>query len=86
VFANSSNNYINTLSKIDHREVKYFGINLALSQSSNIVGNLISTVLIKPLGQFYTILSMAIISFSAAVCFLFFKDPIEMGSMYNKSA
>lgn len=61
IFYNTQFNFINTLSKIDNREIKYFGINMALAQSSSIFGNVISSLLIKPLGQFYSVLVMLII-------------------------
>jgi hypothetical protein len=54
VFYNAQFNYINILSKIDERSIQYFGINMAFAQSSNIFGNSLSSLLIKPLGQFTT--------------------------------
>lgn len=75
VFYTTQFNYINTLSKIDNKEVKYFGINVGLAQSSNILGNLISSLLIKPLGQFLAVLVMEIIVIGTSISFLFFKQP-----------
>jgi hypothetical protein len=54
IFYNALFNYINLLSKIDNDSIKYFSINMSFAQSSNIFGNLLSSLLIKPLGQFLT--------------------------------
>lgn len=77
IFYTSQFNYINTLSKIDNREVKYFGINVGLAQSSNILGNFISSQLIQPLGQFLAVLVMEIIILVTSFFFLFFKQPTK---------
>jgi hypothetical protein len=75
VFYNSQFNYINYLSQIDKREVKYFGINMGLVQSSNIFGNLLSSILIQPIGQFLYVVVMDIAIFVTSLFFLRFKDP-----------
>ena len=71
VFYNSQFNYINALSKVDKQEVKYFGINMGMVQSSNLFGNSLSWLLIKPLGQFYFVLTMDIIVFVVSFGFFF---------------
>lgn len=75
VFYNTQFNYINILSKIDNKEIKYFGINMGLAQSSNIFGNLFSSMLIKPLGQFTSVMIMEIVIFCTSLTFLFFPNP-----------
>jgi hypothetical protein len=75
VFYNSQFNYINYLSQIDKREVKYFAINVGLVQSSNIFGNLLSSFLIQPMGQFLYVIVMDIIIIVTSLFFLLFKDP-----------
>jgi hypothetical protein len=47
---------------------------MAISQSSNILGNAISTVLIKPLGQFTYAVTMDIAVFAVSLFFLFAKN------------
>lgn len=75
IFYNTQFNYINFLSRIDKREVKYFGINIGMSQSSNIFGNLVSALLIKPLGQFMAVLVMSIGILTTSFFFLFVREP-----------
>lgn len=75
IFYNTQFNYINTLAKVDKREVKYFGINMGIVQSCNIIGNLLSAVLITPLGQFYYVLVMDAAILGVSFLFLFFKEP-----------
>jgi predicted MFS family arabinose efflux permease len=75
IFYNTQFNYINFLSRIDKREVKYFGINIGMAQSSNIFGNLVSAMLIKPLGQFLAVLVMTIIMMISAILLLFARQP-----------
>lgn len=73
-FYNGQFNYINTCSEIDNQKTKYFGLNMAISQSSNILGNAISTILIKPLGQFTYAVTMDIAVFAISLFFLFAKN------------
>lgn len=75
IFYNTQFNYINVLSKIDNREIKYFGINMGFAQSSSIFGNLISSVLIKNLSQFTTVLIMDIIAICSSLFFFFCVQP-----------
>jgi len=51
VYYNGINNYVNECGKRDNRTSFYFGINICIIQSSNVIGNGISAVLIEPLGQ-----------------------------------
>ena len=46
LFFNSLYNYVNVLSKIDQRELKYFGILTGAFAASNIYGNILSALLI----------------------------------------
>lgn len=48
---------------------------MGMSQSSSIFGNIVSSLLIKPLGQFYSVLVMLIMVFCSSLFFLFLKDP-----------
>ena len=75
IFYNTQFNYINFLSKIDNREVKYFAINMGLVQASNIFGSLLSYLLIEPLGQFKYVFVMFIAIVATSLLFLFVQDP-----------
>lgn len=77
VFYNTQFNYINALAKIDNREIKYFGINMGLAQTSTVIGNIFSALLIKPLGQFLTVLVMAITLVVVSFLFLLFRQPSQ---------
>ena len=46
VFYNSLYNYVNVLSRIDNRELKYFGILQGITQACNVYGNILSAFLI----------------------------------------
>lgn len=50
-YYNGLNNFINECGKYDNKTNSYFGINICIVQVSNIVGNGLSAILIKPLGQ-----------------------------------
>ena len=78
VFYNTQFNYINFLSKIDGQSVKYFGINMGMVQSSNLFGNFLSWLLIKPLGQFFYLVVMDIIVFLTSFGYMFVvKEPTK---------
>ena len=78
IFYNTQFNYINLLSKIDNQSVKYFGINMGIVQSSNLFGNFLSWLLIKPLGQFFYLLVMDIIVFLTSFGYFFtVKQPLK---------
>ena len=56
--------------------MKYFGVNVGMGQASNLFGSAISSVLIKPLGQFLYILVMDFVIFIVSLMFLIFmKEP-----------
>ena len=56
--------------------MKYFGVNVGMVQASNLFGSVLSSLLIKPLGQFLYILAMDIVIFIVSLGFLIFvKDP-----------
>ena len=71
IFFNSFFNYTNVLSQIDAKEVQYFGIAFLGCQGSGLFGNLLSSLLIVPLGQLKYIITMA--SMVVFFCFLFLK-------------
>ena len=48
VFYNSLYNYVNVLSRIDNRELRYFGILQGITQACNIYGRVLSAFLIEP--------------------------------------
>jgi hypothetical protein len=73
-FYNAQFNYVNTCSKIDNEKTKYFGINLSIGQSANILGNLVSALLITPLGQYNYAIVMNISVFAVSLLFLQVKD------------
>jgi hypothetical protein len=54
---------------------------MAIVQSANIVGNVISSILIKPLGQFAYAVTMDITIFAISLLFLFAKN-----YKYNKDS
>lgn len=66
---------MNTLSVIDHQEVKYFGVSLMLVQGANLIGSLLSSLLIEPLGQFNYVLVMNVSIFVVSLFFLGIRDP-----------
>jgi hypothetical protein len=51
IYYNGLNNYVNECGKHDDKVNSYFGLNICIVQCANIVGNALSEVLIKPLGQ-----------------------------------
>ena len=75
IFYNSLYNYVNVLARIDQRELKYFGILQAITQSCNIYGNVLSALLIQPLGQFNYVLIMDILIFVFGLFFLGLREP-----------
>ena len=75
LFYNSQYNYVHTLSVIDRQEVKYFGVSLMLIQGANLIGSLLSSLLIKPLGQFNYVLVMDVGIFVISLFFLAVRDP-----------
>jgi len=48
---------------------------MGLVQSSNIFGNLVSSILIQPIGQFLYVVVMDIVIVVTSLFFLRFKDP-----------
>jgi hypothetical protein len=75
IFYNAQFHYINLLSQIDNNSIKYFGINMSFAQSSNIFGNLLSSLIIQPLGQFNTYLTLLILIFITSLFYLLINDP-----------
>ena len=75
VFYNSLYNYVNVLSRIDNRELKYFGILQGITQACNVYGNVLSALLIQPLGQFYYVLIMAVLIIFFSLFFLGVREP-----------
>ena len=75
VFYNSLYNYVNVLSRIDNRELRYFGILQGITQACNIYGSVLSAFLIEPMGQFYYVLIMAILIFLFSLFFLGVREP-----------
>ena len=75
VLYNSEYNYQNCLARIDHQEVKYFGILLMFNQASYVSGNVLSALLIQPLGQFNYVLVMDVALLFISLLFLLTKDP-----------
>ena len=73
VFFAAEYNYVNTLSRIDGQEVKYFGMLLMFNQVANVFGNILSSLLIEPLGQFNYLVVM--VSIIVLVSFLYLKLP-----------
>jgi hypothetical protein len=63
------------MAKLDREEIRYFGLNLAITLSSNIFGNLFSVLVIMVLGQFYTVVAIVAVIFGSSLGFLCFGDP-----------
>ena len=74
MFYNSQFNYVNTCSEIDSEETKYFGINMCIVQSANILGNVVSALLIEPVGQFNYAVIMNVSIFVISLMFLGVKN------------
>ena len=70
---NGQFNYLNRCSQLDKEPYKYFGINLAIAQSANILGNVVSALLITPLGQLTYAIVMFFVMLAICCCFLFVK-------------
>ena len=75
ILYNSEYNYQNCLAQIDRQEVKYFGILLMFTQASFVSGNVLSALLIQPLGQFDYVLVMEVALLLISLLFLLVRDP-----------
>ena len=75
VFYNSTYNYVNVLAQADDQYVKYFGINIGIVQFCNLLGNLISALLIKQLGQRKFLGGLDLVILLISLLFLCFPDP-----------
>lgn len=74
LYYNGIFNYINECGKRDKKSKIYFGISICLNQSSNLVGNTASTLLIEPLGQKLYSFVMLGSSVFLSLIFLFLKE------------
>ena len=84
IFFNSFFNFINVLSKIDGKEVQYFGIAFLGCQGSGLFGNLLSSLLIVPLGQLKYIITMTGIVVFFCLLFLRVKTPNEQDELVEE--
>ena len=69
-YYNGMFNYLNECGRRDEQSQRYFGINMCFNQSSNIVGNALSAVLIEPFGQKVYSLLMLALAFLLSLVFL----------------
>lgn len=74
MYYNGVFNFVNECGRRDKKTKTYFGINLCFNQSSNIVGNASSFIMIKPLGQKVYSCVMLGVGILVSVFFLFFKE------------
>lgn len=74
VFYNSIFNYVNECTRQDKQQSKYFGINMSLTQTSNIVGNVASALLIAPLTQNVYAIVMNVVIFLISLGFIPVKN------------
>lgn len=74
MFYNSQFNYLNVCSEIDNEETKYFGVSMCITQSANILGNLVSAVMIEPVGQFNYAVIMNVSIFVVSMMFFGVKN------------
>lgn len=73
-YYNGLNNFVNECGKRDNKTSSYFGINICINQCSNIVGNALSALLIKPLGQKAYSFVMLGLSIAVSLLFLLAKE------------
>ena len=74
VYYNGVFNFVNECGNRDKKTKTYFGINLCFNQSSNILGNACSALMIKPLGQKIYSFVMLGAGILFSLIFLFFNE------------
>lgn len=74
MYYNGTFNFVSECGRRDKKIKTYFGINMCFNQSSNILGNASSSLMIKPLGQKLYSFVMLGVGILVSLTFLLFKD------------